>query len=756
MRIIGNNPAADNAEITAIASGTLPSGQPVVVNADGTVSVVGSTVISDAAGTPVVYDAGASQKTGVTFDSNSNKVVVAYTDINNSYYGTAIVGTVDPSDNSISFGSEAVFESASTNEEIGITFDSNSNKVVIAYNDAGNSNRGTAIVGTLSGTDISFGSAAVFETGATIRIAATFDSNSNKVVISFADGGNSYKGKSVVGTISGTSISFGSVVQFEAGTTNYISSAFDSVNNKVIIAYQDSGDSNKGKAVVATVNNTAITFGDAVIFETGRINYTATVYDTNAEKTLILYADADDSNHGKGVVGTVSNTAISFGTIAKFEAALTKYIAATFDSNINKVVVSYQDTGNSDFATAVAGTISGTSVSFSSAFLIDNTDSEHIVSTFDSNSNKVVTVFADKTNTNDGTAVVIQASGSIPNLTAENFIGFANSAASDGGTAKVQIGSNISSVNTDLIVTGFDLANAVYDSVSFLMSSQASEPIDIKFKSDGTKLYMLGGNNDIVFEYNLSTAYDLTTAAYNSVNLNISSQETTPAGIEFSSDGTKMYVVGTAQDKVFQYTLTTAWDLSTASYASISFSISQDTNPVAVTFNADGTKMYVAGATNEAIFQYSLSTAYTVSSASYDSVSLSTSGQGTDPYAIVFNADGTKLFALLSSNRTVFQYALTTGFNLSTASYADISFSVNSQDGTAVGLTFKPDGLKMYITGDSSKRIHQYTTGSVFNPAMTAGQQYFVQTNGRLGLTADDPSVIAGTAVSATDIIVKG
>ena len=104
----------------------------------------------------------------------------------------------------------------------------------------------------------------------------------------------------------------------------------------------------------------------------------------------------------------------------------------------------------------------------------------------------------------------------------------------------------------------------------------------------------------------------------------------------------------------------------------------------------------------------------------------------------------------------MFQYTLTTGFNLSTASYADISFSVNSQDGTAIGLTFKPDGLKMYITGDSSKRIHQYTTGSVFNPAMTAGQQYFVQTNGRLGLTADDPSVIAGTAVSATDIIVKG
>jgi len=40
--------------------------------------------------------------------------------------------------------------------------------------------------------------------------------------------------------------------------------------------------------------------------------------------------------------------------------------------------------------------------------------------------------------------------------------------------------------------------------------------------------------------------------------------------------------------------------------------------------------------------------------------------------------------------------------------------------------------------------------------SLTAGQQYFVQTDGTLGLTAADPSVIAGTAISATEIIVKG
>ena len=44
---------------------------------------------------------------------------------------------------------------------------------------------------------------------------------------------------------------------------------FDSSNNKVVIAYVDGGDSSKGKAIVGTVSNTSISFGTAAVFETG-------------------------------------------------------------------------------------------------------------------------------------------------------------------------------------------------------------------------------------------------------------------------------------------------------------------------------------------------------------------------------------------------------------------------------------------------------------------------------------------------------
>ena len=103
-------PADTNDEgiLKAAASGVLPNGKPVVVNADGTVSVVES--VAQAIGSPAVFESANAILSSATFDSSSNKVVIAYRDGGNSNYGTAIVGTV--SGTSISFGSPVVFEAA--------------------------------------------------------------------------------------------------------------------------------------------------------------------------------------------------------------------------------------------------------------------------------------------------------------------------------------------------------------------------------------------------------------------------------------------------------------------------------------------------------------------------------------------------------------------------------------------------------------------------------------------------------------------
>jgi hypothetical protein len=430
--------------LQAIASGTLPNGVPVVINPDGTVSAVGLSS-SEA----VVFESASTDNISATFDSNSNKVVIAYRDNGNSSFGTAIVGTV--SGTSISFGTPVVFESAYT-DNISATFDSNSNKVVIAYRDYPNSQFGTAVVGTVSGTSISFGTPVVFESAATTNITITFDSNSNKVVIAYSDGGNSYFGTAIVGTVSGTSISFGTPVVFESASTNYSSATFDSFNNKVVIAYSYGGNPYFGTAIVGTVSGTSISFGTTVVFESANTSYISATFDSNSSKVVIAYRDYPNSNFGTAIVGTVSGTSISFGTPVVFESANTTNITITFDSNSNKVVIAYRDAGNSSFGTAVVGTVSGTSISFGTAVVFESASTDFISATFDSNSNKVVIAYRDVGNSSFGTAISIDSLDAVgTNLTTENYIGFSAGAYADAATATVQIGGSVNESQSGLV-----------------------------------------------------------------------------------------------------------------------------------------------------------------------------------------------------------------------------------------------------------------------------------------------------------------
>ncbi len=79
-----------------------------------------------------------------------------------------------------------------------------------------------------------------------------------------------------------------------------------------------------------------------------------------------------------------------------------------------------------------------------------------------------------------------------------------------------------------------------------------------------------------------------------------------PQSLTFHADYTKFYVLGTGNDKIFQYTMGST-DISGSTYDNKFFSVAfQDTSPQSLTFNADYTKFYVLGATNGKIFQYTM------------------------------------------------------------------------------------------------------------------------------------------------------
>jgi len=244
---------------------------------------------------------------------------------------------------------------------------------------------------------------------------------------------------------------------------------------------------------------------------------------------------------------------------------------------------------------------------------------------------------------------------------------------------------------------------------NFSVNPQDAIPTGLAFNTAGTKMFVVGAQGVDVNEYALTTGFDVSTASYTQ-NFAIGQSETTPEMMAFNPAGTEMFVVGNDNNSLYQYTLSTGFDVSTASYTRTLSVSAQDTQPQGIAFNNDGTKMFISGATGMDINEYALTTGFDISTASFTQL-FSISAQGGVPRGIVFNTDGTKLF-MVSSTPTVVEYVLTTGFDLSTASYVRI-FSVSAQDNDPRGLAISPDGTKMYVVGATGDDVNQYSMSGI-------------------------------------------
>jgi len=445
-----NFSSSSSVELTA--SSVIQAGNPVGLDELGKASVITTVtdVNSRSFGSEVVFESADITFARSTYDSTNNKVVIAYSDGGNGSYGTAVVGTV--SGTSISFGTAVVFESANS-ANIDITYDPTNERVVIAYTDYGNSSYGTAIVGTISGTSISFGTAVVFESASTNEpMSVIFDSTNNKVVIAYKDVGNSNYGTSIVGTVSGTSISFGTAVVFESALIRAISSVYDSTNERVVIAYGDRGNSDYGTAIVGTVSGTSISYGTAVIFESATTNNCSTTYDSTNDRVVVAYQDGGNSSYGTAIVGTVSGTSISFGTPVVFNNAETTDNSISYDSTNNQVVIAYRDDGNSNQGTVIVGAVSGTSISFGPEVVFNPASTFTPSALYDPTNNKLVISYSDVGNAYYGTAIVGgPATSTSPTISSQNnFIGSAQTTVASGEPVTINVPRSIGYSNTGL------------------------------------------------------------------------------------------------------------------------------------------------------------------------------------------------------------------------------------------------------------------------------------------------------------------
>ena len=359
-------------------------------------------------GSSAVFLAGSTRKTAFVFDSNANKVICCYKDSGATNYATAIVGTVSGS--AITFGTPVVISSNGYANEVRAVFDSNVNKV-ICVSLIGTSNA-RASVGTVSGTSISFGSEVIFNGSTTGLGQMAFDSTANKALISYRDDANSDAGTVVVATISGTSISFGAETVFESNQCSYPALIYDANANKTVLAYSHIGDSSKGKARIGTITGTSISFGAAVEFNTSSTSNCWGTFIPSTNKIFLAYTAA---NSGTGIVGTVSGTSISFGAPTTWETAGAGHLSVTLDSSTSKPIVAYYAAPTFH---VVEATISGTSVSFNTPLATSTGSVEDGSCVYDSNSDKVVISYRDTPNSGHGTAAVYTPSSTLSTLVA--------------------------------------------------------------------------------------------------------------------------------------------------------------------------------------------------------------------------------------------------------------------------------------------------------------------------------------------------
>lgn len=359
----------------------------------------------------------------------------------------------------------------------------------------------------------------------------------------------------------------------------------------------------------------------------------------------------------------------------------------------------------------------------------------------------------------------------------------------DSGNYLYVVGSTGDAVDQFEVLEPYSVCTARYLR-TFSVSGQETVPQSVFFKSDGTRMYVIGSTGDDINQYNLSTAWDISTASYNAL-FSVATQDTVPAGFCFSSDGTKMYVVGQTNDRIYAYILGTAWDVTTAQlansvdasypdYLDISyfantptglaikadgtslyitgqgqdcvnqidlavayklipadiFSVAdKETLPTAVEFKTDGTKMYVVGSTSDNVHEYDLSTAWDISTAAFNQ-SFAVGGQETAPNSIAFSSDGTKMFIAGATGDDVNTYTLSTAWDISTASYTRV-FSISAQELTVTGMYWKSDGLKFWIIGSNSDAVFQYSLSSAWDTTTASydSKSYALSLNGHAETT---------------------
>ncbi len=283
-------------------------------------------------------------------------------------------------------------------------------------------------------------------------------------------------------------------------------------------------------------------------------------------------------------------------------------------------------------------------------------------------------------------------------------------------------------------IVGIGISLSSYDSISYQIT-QDTNPTGFFFKPDGTKLFVVGSTNYKIYEYDLSSPYNLTTVSF--ATSCPTGGESVPTGLFFRDDGTEVYYVGSNGDAVRKASLPTPWSLVGASNTSVVVPASaftsvygfSESTPTDLFISPDGTNIYVSGSGLKAVFQFVLDTPWdsstlNLSSSTYYSVAAIEQ----NPLGITFTPDGNQMFVvgnnasyqpsigINTGEDRIYQYKLQEAWNVSSAVFVSPNSYRITQDTSPSAIGFNTSYTKMYVLGQTNDRLYQYTpnlTGTI-------------------------------------------
>ena len=300
-----------------------------------------------------------------SYDSSAQKILMVFRNSSNSNYSTAQVATI--SGTTVSFGTSSVFYSAAAVYHR-VVYDANANKHLIVYGDS--SSEAYGIVATISGTSVSFGSATKLSAG-TVRLdhfGLAYDSTAQKSLLVYGDSNNSNYGTGRVCTISGTSVSAGTAAVFNSADTHFSEANYQTTAQKHAVLYTDAGGDDYGEGCVATVSGTDVTFGSPTSFWTAVGGGSSpedigVTYDSSADRTVFGFVNDGGTVTRSVMMAAISGTSISFSSSVEYvsDSANTAIPRLAYGSGVDRSLIVFQDStdGNAgDARTVKASTLS--------------------------------------------------------------------------------------------------------------------------------------------------------------------------------------------------------------------------------------------------------------------------------------------------------------------------------------------------------------------------------------------------------------